>query len=185
MPGLCSECNRCEHIGAAGHAILSDPAGVAVDSSNNIYVVDAGAATGIWMLSLFSSDGSFIAQWSGSATSAGSFEYPYGVAVDAGTGEMYVADNAIVKFNEKGTFITLWNGSANGHSFNNPKAVRVAVDAAPHYVYVADTGNNCIQKFTSSGDFITEWGNTEYGFQSDSWHSRGRGLQRLRGRLRS
>ena len=122
---------------------FSDPSGVAVDSSGNVYVADSGNKR----IQKFNSAGGFITKWGSSGSGDGQFSYPCGVAVDS-SGNVYVADTSnqrIQKFNSSGGFITKWGsyGSGDGQ-FSNPYGV--AVDSSGN-VYVADSGNRRIQKF--------------------------------------
>ena len=85
---------------------FSNPSGVAVDSSGNVYVAD----TGNNRIQKFDSSGGFIAKWGSSGSGDGQFSYPSGVAVDS-SGNVYVADTSnqrIQKFNSSGGFITKW-----------------------------------------------------------------------------
>ena len=137
------------------------PAGVAVDSSDNIYVADtfnnlirkitsAGVVT-----TLAGTAGS-----SGSADGTGTaatFNYPAGVAVDS-SGNVYVADkdnHLIRKITSAGVVTTLAgtagsSGSANGNgtaaTFNYPAGV--AVDSSDN-VYVAGNANPLIRKIST------------------------------------
>ncbi len=118
----------------AGSASFSQPYGIALDSSGNIYVAD--------------SDNSIIYKINPSGivtTFAGANAYlscPVGMAVDS-SGNVYVADygnNRICKFTSEGAMTTLPG------TFNYP--YDVAVDSSGN-VYVADTGYSRIQKIDS------------------------------------
>ena len=109
-----------------GDGQFSNPTGVAVDSSGNVYVGDAGNNNRIQK---FNSNGTFITKWGSSGNGDGQFSSPNGVAVDS-SGNVYVADagnnNRIQKFNSNGTFITKWGSSGNGDGqFSNPTGVAV------------------------------------------------------------
>jgi tripartite motif-containing protein 71 len=74
------------------------PEGVALDSSDNVYVVDA--LGGNHRIQKFYSDGTFITKWGSFGKGDGQFHFPSGVAVDS-SGNVYVADienNRIQKF---------------------------------------------------------------------------------------
>jgi len=134
-------------------------AGIAVDSSGNIYVADLSAS----VVKKFSSTGTFIGTIGSSGSGDGQFSSPVGIAIDSGN-NLYVADsgnNRIQKFNSAGTFVTKWGtmGSGTGQ-FNTPKGV--AVDNGGT-VYVADTGNNRVQLFSSIGTFIEVCGSAGTG----------------------
>lgn len=75
-----------------------------------------------------------------------------GVAVDA-NGNVFVVDGSvsIQKFDNGGTFISMWSSPSNG------SPVGVAVDANGN-VFVADADNDGhIQEFDNGGTFITAW----------------------------
>ncbi len=141
-------------VAGTGDGEFNLPAGVATDSSNNVYVAD----TTNNRIQKFNSSGVFQAKWGASGSGNGQFSLPQGIATDS-SNNVYVADtgnNRIQKFNSSGTYITQWGsaGTANGQ-FTSPSGV--AVDSSGS-VYVADAGNNRIQKFSSTGSFITKWG---------------------------
>ncbi len=135
---------------------LRSPDGIAVDSKENVYVVDHGN----YRIQKFSSDGSFIRNWGKFGTGdGGEFNDPTGIAIDQDD-NVYIVDTSnarIQKFDENGNFITMWGkrGKGNGE-FNYARAI--AVDKNNN-VYIIDTYNYCVQKFTSSGEFILRWGN--------------------------
>ena len=66
---------------------FSNPSGVAVDSSGNVYVADNSNHR----IQKFNSSGGFITKWGSYGSGDGQFNYPYGVAVGS-SGNVYVAD---------------------------------------------------------------------------------------------
>jgi len=75
---------------------FSGPLGVAVDSSESVYVAD----TGNHRIQKFDSNGNFLTKWGHEGSAEGQFENPYGIAVDS-SGNVYVVDsgnNRIQKF---------------------------------------------------------------------------------------
>jgi DNA-binding beta-propeller fold protein YncE len=129
------------------------PAGVAVDSSGNVFVVD----TYNDRIQKFDSNGNFISKWGSYGTGDGEFEWPEDIAVD-GSGNVYVVDlgnDRIQKFDSFGNFITKWGVGTIFCGLEAISGRAVAVDNSGN-VYVADT-NNRIQKFDSFGNFITKW----------------------------
>ncbi len=112
----------------------------------------------IFSVSLYSQQWEFERMWS-VLDQPWYFSFPYGIAVDTKTGNVYVADtdnHRIQVFTSTGGYIMKWGsyGSGNGQ-FSYPSGV--SVDGSGN-VYVADTSNNRIQVFTSTGGFITKWG---------------------------
>lgn len=157
-------------IGVA--ATFSDPEGVAVDSSGNVYVADAAnrairkiSPTGV--VSTLAGTGS-IGFVDGNGSTA-SFNHPLGLAVDI-TGNVYVSDSgnyAIRKISPAGIVTTLAGGSYGfvdgtgvAASFNLPHSV--AVDNAGN-VYVADSGNHAVRKISPAG-IVTTLAGGSYGF---------------------
>ncbi len=160
MPCTPSSSSCMDGIGTA--AQFNNPAGIAVDSSDNIiYVVDRQnhrirkitLASGIGTVSSFAGTGTSgsMNDMTGMPGSA-RFWQPEGLAVDS-SGIVYVAgtiSSLIRKITPPpsatgmGT-VTTFAGGGNPAEFVNPNGV--AVDSLG-IVYVADTGNNRIRKIT-------------------------------------
>jgi hypothetical protein len=150
--------------GTAGHhdangtsATFSDPQGVAVDSSGNVFVADTFNDT----IRKIATNGD-VTTYAGAASLAGNtdavslasnarFTNPAAVAVDS-SGNVYVADtgnNSIRKIavgTTVGGAVTTIAGSSAG--FDSPKGV--AVDSLGN-VYVADTFNSVIRMIAPGG----------------------------------
>ena len=144
---------------ATGTAAEFDkPAGVAVDSSGNVYVADAfnnrirkitpaGEVTTL--------AGSGTEGYHDATGTAAQFNHPFGVAVDS-DGIVYVADQVnhrIRKITSKGVVSTFAGSGTQGYhdatgtaaQFNYPHSV--TVDSSGN-LYVADTSNHRIRKIT-------------------------------------
>jgi len=147
--------------------------GIAIDSSNNLYVGDSDnnrirKITPSGVVSTFAGSG-----LSGAADGAGSsatFDSPRGVAIDS-SGNVYVADNGncrIRKITPSGVVSTL-AGSSCGYAEGTGSGAQfsyvydVAVDSSDN-VYVADEGNHRIRKITSSGVVSTLAGSGSSGY---------------------
>ena len=141
----------------SGNGYFNQPNGVAIDSSDNVYVVDVDNSR----IQKFDCMGNFITKWGSKGTGNGQFKMPTGIAVDS-TGNVYVTDwniQRIQKFDSNGNYLTQWGSSGSGNGqFNQP--LGITTDSAGN-VYVADSGNHRIQKFDSKGNFLTKWNCSE------------------------
>ncbi|HOZ53258.1 MAG TPA: hypothetical protein PK142_01110, partial [bacterium] len=116
----------------------------AVDSDNNIYVVD----TGNHRIQKFNSSGTYITEWS--------IITPIDVVVDS-FDNVYVASNMphyITKFDSSGNQIVQWQKDIDGNDFAN--IYGLAIDSSDN-IYVADNNSyiQYLKKFNSSGQPIS------------------------------
>jgi DNA-binding beta-propeller fold protein YncE len=126
-------------------------------------------------------DPAFVSQLgSGTGAAAGQVKYPWGVAVNPTSGNVYVADdstdNRVDEYSSSGAFIRAWGwgvadgqshfevctttcqGGAYSHGGGGFNGVRgITVDTASGNVYVADDDNR-IDEFSSTGSFIQDFG---------------------------
>ena len=147
--------------GTGTNAGFKSPAGVAVDSSGNVYVADTNnnrirKITAVGVVTTLAGSGTS-SYGDGTGTNTG-FNVPSGLVVDA-SGNVYVADTSnhrIRKITIAGVVTTLagsgtgtWlDGTGTNAGFNGPSGV--AVDTSGN-VYVADQNNNRIRKITAAG----------------------------------
>jgi DNA-binding beta-propeller fold protein YncE len=117
---------------------------------------------------------------SGTGPAAGQIKYPWGVAVNPTSGDVYLADgftnNRIDEYSSTGAFIRAWGwgvadgqshfeictttceGGAYGHGGGQFDGLRaITVDTTSGNVYVADSDNR-IDEFSSTGTFIQDFG---------------------------
>jgi len=127
------------------------PCGIAMDSSNNVYVVNMANQT----LNQYTGSGKFITSWPIDTNQSAA---PYDIAIDL-DGYIYITDmydNYVKKFTHSGDFITEWGGFGNENGqMDRPHGI--AVDRFGH-VYVADYNNHRIQKFSGDGLFLRSFG---------------------------
>ena len=149
--------------GAGSQARFCYPRGIAIDTSNNIFVADAGNST----IRRITPDGAVttvagLPGVAGAADGTGEnarFNYPVSIAADR-SGNIFVADFyncTIRKVTPNGAVTTIAgqagvSASADGTGatalFNFPTAI--AVDSSDN-VYVADRMDNAIRKITKDG----------------------------------
>ena len=150
--------------GLATLASLRKPRGVAVDaSSGNVVIADTEnnliriitKSTGI--ITTIAGTGSYDYSGDGGLATSASFNYPCGVAVDASSGNVVVADtyNYAIRMITKSTgIITTIAGTGNkGYRGDGGPAIHaeltwpqsVAFDTSTGTMYIADTGNNVVR----------------------------------------
>jgi uncharacterized protein (TIGR03437 family) len=164
---------------AATKAQLNFPAGMALDSSGNIYIADSlnhrirkvsGGA-----ISTIGGNGVLSYSGDGGPASSAQLNAPRAVAVDS-SGNIYIADtlnNVVRKVSSSGTITTVAGngtagyggdgGAATAAQLNRPQGI--AVDANGN-VYVADTQNARVRKI-SGGAIATVAGSGTPGYGGD------------------
>jgi DNA-binding beta-propeller fold protein YncE len=130
------------------------PAGIALDSRENVYVTDE------WLnrISIFDKDGTSLTYWGTSGSDDGELTGPSGIAIDR-RDVLYIVDSRnhrMQTFSKDGQFLSKWGslGSAPGQ-FNAPWGI--SLDHLGN-VYVADHKNHRVQKFTPDGQFMMQFG---------------------------
>ena len=144
----------------------SGQAGMAFDSTGNIYVADFKNDR----IRKFDPDGSFLTKFGTKGLEDGNFDLPSAVALDK-AGNIYVTEtnnHRVQKFDSKGNFLLKFGtvGKEDGQ-FLGPSGV--AVDSAGN-IYVTDgagvdhddfgfnSGNHRVQKFDTNGNFLMTFG---------------------------
>lgn len=135
---------------------FNNPNGVAVDSNDNLYVVD----TSNNRIQKFNSSGTPILEWGTQGSGDGEFDSPSAIAIGP-TDVIYVSDNQntrIQKFNSSGNFIgeIQGNGGAGDGEFSSVPAMTTDEDGN---LYIVDDTNQRIQKFTSALSYAAQFGN--------------------------
>ena len=146
-----------------GPTPLLAPAGVAVDSDGNIWVVDAGNN----QIQIIAPDGQFIEAWDGTSGEGKRFDFlksnggPDGDIAFGPDGRIYVVEpgsssHGVQVFDHDRQWIATWNafGKDDGQ-FIEP--LSVAVDTQGN-VYVEDNVQKRVQKFAPDGTFLLAFG---------------------------
>jgi uncharacterized protein (TIGR03437 family) len=165
---------------SATAALLSNPLGIAIDSSGTVYFADA--------------DNNVIRQISGDGTistvvSSLRLKHPDGVAIDSNS-NLYIADtdnNRIVKLSPSGAAVIFAGKGTSGFSGDNGPAANaelssptaVALDGAGS-VYITDTTNSRIRKVTN-GIIMTIAGNGQPAYSGDGGLAVNAGVEFPRG----
>ena len=154
------------------------PRDIAVDGEGNIYVTNFKD----YPVKKFSKDGKFIMGIGKRGKGKGEFVWPWGIAVDRRSGDIYVTDTyaprakefekpnlCVQKFNKDGKFLKRWGGELiKVNSWFPPRlsflntniigfAESIAVDSRGH-VYVLEKYGPRVSKFNSNGGLIKQWG---------------------------
>ena len=135
----------------SGNGQFNGPFGIAIDSSDNVYVTDARNNR----VEEFTSSGVYVTQWGSMGSGNGQFNFVSGVAIDS-SDNVYVVDtgnNRVEEFTSSGVYVTQWGstGSGNGQ-FSDP--YYVVVESG--YAYVTDYGNNRVEVFQPSTTEVTQ-----------------------------
>lgn len=145
-----------------GEGVFKNPHGISVDPDGNLFCVDNGDST----VRKFTPSGELlmtlgVANKPSAPMSGIPFCAPTHVAIDPGSGEIYVADgytNARVhKFSPEGELMFSWGESGTDEGQFNI-VHNIATDSSG-LVYVADRENHRIQIFDPDGKYRTQWVN--------------------------
>ena len=135
---------------------LFEPTEVALDRSNNVYVVDSGHDR----IVKFDARGAFVTTWGSSGEGDGQFVFKIGdgpefgaVSIDS-QNEVFVADHTgrVQVFDPNGK--PLWKWSTKGTNEQFTFVFSMALDRAGDLYLAAD---NRVQKFTPHGQLLGRW----------------------------
>ncbi len=131
----------------------TEPGGVAVDSSGNLYIADAKN----YAVVKLAKNGSFIGSWGSYGSGPGQFKNPEGIALDP-SGNIYVSDSInddIQKFTDTGHFVTSWDTWNKTSVLKSPLGVSVN---GTGFVYVVDGGDQRVQIYRNNGTYVGSFG---------------------------
>jgi uncharacterized protein (TIGR03663 family) len=153
----------------AGEGQLMQPRNVAVSPDGDIFVADSGNHR----IVVFSPEGKFIRTWGTFGSEPGTFNEPWGLAVDDEV--IYVADtwnHRIQKFDHQGSLLSVIGqsgspsaGQDGGGLFFGPRDIVILNDGN---LLVTDTGNHRLQIFDPEGNFLDTAG--EQGVQPGQFY---------------
>ncbi|HXX06089.1 MAG TPA: hypothetical protein VEJ68_04625 [Candidatus Bathyarchaeia archaeon] len=128
-----------------------NPTGIAIDSNNDIYVIDSGNSK----IKKFDPDGKLLLSWGAVGSGKGQFVNPSGIAI--GINYVYITDtgNARIQiFDKNGTFVYAWGGYGDiPGMFHAPTALAFDKNGD---LFVTDSGRDTIQIFDSHYMFTDE-----------------------------
>ena len=137
------------------------PAGIALDSSGNIYCSEEFQNK----IFVFNEDGEEIGSWGEAGSGEGQLNSPSGLAVD-GDDNLLVVDarnNRIQKFTADGEYIaTIGEGQ-----LDSPWGIGLDSDGN---IYVADWGNSCVRKYSADGVPLLTFGGPDLDNGADLNH---------------
>ncbi len=146
-------------IAGSGNGQFSTTAGIAVDSSGNVWVADFGNNR----IEEFNEKGEYLRKFGSKGTGNEQFEGPTDIALSGGN--LYITDyrnDRVQEFSTLGTHLGKFGeaGSENG-KFSSPYGI--AADPNTGNLYVVDSGNHRVQEFSAAGTFITKFGSSGTG----------------------
>lgn len=135
----------------SGDGEFNGPRGIAIDSADNVWIVDAGNDR----IQVLDSAGTFLFEFGTGGAVEGEFTLADSIAILETDDDTFIfitdtSADKVLKFDAAGTFLMEWESF-----FSGPTGV--AVDSEGK-VYVVDTGNARVQVFTDVGVFEESFG---------------------------
>ncbi len=138
----------------SGSGQFSDPIGIGVDGSGNVWVADGSNSR----VEEFSAEGAYLKKVGSKGSGNLQFKEPNGLTFSGKN--LYVSDygnSRIEELSGSGAYIRTFGGKGSGNG-QFDATYGVAADPVSGNLYVADAGNNRVQEFTTTGTFVTKFG---------------------------
>jgi DNA-binding beta-propeller fold protein YncE len=129
------------------------PAGVAVDSAGNVFVVARGERKVV----SFDKQGKLRAQWGPELEGGKEFAIPWAICVDR-RGAVYVVDSKtaeVFKFDPNGKLLSSWSLPDKDKELPDPE--RIAVEPSGN-ILIVDAKNDRVNRYDPSGKLLKRWG---------------------------
>jgi hypothetical protein len=178
-------CGTVSNGSPATNFALCDPAGVATDSSGNLYIADQGdnlirkVVVSTSTIANYAGNGTAGYKGDGGLATNAELSSPSAVAVDS-AGNVYIADLSNYRVREvtvsNGDIATIAGNGTDGYSGDGAAAKSaefsnvygIAVNGAGTTVTIADYSNQRVRQFTVGGDINSVAGNGTEGFCGDA-----------------
>lgn len=139
--------NTYEFVRKWESGLFEMPAGIAMDTDSNFYVIDESKVN----VKKFNANGMLQRSWKIGGRGFPGLKAPTGIAVD-NNGFIYISDtkkHCVMKFNKNGQFLLKWGKEGTKpDEFRNPSGIAVNNN---YEIYIADSGNNRIKKYLHTG----------------------------------
>jgi hypothetical protein len=143
-------------------ADLGLPGGIAIDSMDNVYVIDRGNSR----IQKFDKNGIYLLQWGTYGTEDTQFMWPAAIGIDRND-NVYVSDGPwercypnlprVLKFTSQGVFLMKYERNYTPYPFITPGGIDFDKDG---FIYLVD--NHGIKKFNPDFTFIDAFGSSGY-----------------------
>ncbi len=139
----------------SGQGDFNGPKGIAIDSSDYIYVVDSQNDR----VQKFDSQGTYLDEWGSDGSGEGQFTGAAGIVIDDND-TIYVSDFyrcRVQMFDTEGNYFDEIDTDTTGGTCSFQFDAGLAVDA-DGVIYVVDSGKDRVQAFDSMGNPLGSWG---------------------------
>jgi len=132
---------------------------LAFDSEGNLYALSENQVT------VFSSSGEYVTEWTPEEPSPGPFSYATGIAIYHDPDRVFITDmgnDRVLAFLPDGTSVGQLGGveGTDPGEFDGPGGI--AFDSAG-YLYISELNNHRVQKFNPAGLYVDQWGKMDGG----------------------